>query len=145
MTSRNLFLSAVLPTEGLYCVVGLKRGTPRQVFAETLDKTVSIVDELVEDNFDVYFLSTPVYKLPESYASKRIWIKNNFGDWADKRLILTHRKDLCIGDYLIDDRLKNGSENFKGIHLHFGKVSPFYGSLRNWKDVIGVIKRREMI
>ena len=114
---------------------------------EQLDLIEDAYDSVMylRDNFDAYFLSTPVHKLPESYASKRIWIKDKFGDWADKRLILTHRKDLCIGDYLIDDRLKNGSENFKGIHLHFGKVSPFYGSLRNWKDVIDVIKRREMI
>ena len=37
MTSRIPFLSAVLATEGLYCVVGLKKGAPRQTFVETLE------------------------------------------------------------------------------------------------------------
>lgn len=70
--------------------------------------------------YDIYFLSTPVYSVPESYMGKRIWIRNHFGEWADKRLILTHRKDLCIGDYLVDDRFKNGAQDFKGEHIHFG-------------------------
>ena len=70
--------------------------------------------------YDIYFLSTPVCLVPESYMDKRIWLRENFGEWADKRLILTHRKDLCIGDYLIDDRFKNGTELFQGKHIHFG-------------------------
>ena len=81
--------------------------------------------------YDIYFLSTPVHKVPESYMGKRLWVKKHFGDWSDKRLILTHRKDLCVGEYLIDDRLKNGSAEFKGEHIHFGQ-DPFM----NWKDVM---------
>ncbi len=50
---------------------------------------------------------------------KRIWIEKHFGLKAKKRLILTHRKDLNIGDYLIDDRLRNGASEFKGEHIHF--------------------------
>lgn len=91
---------------------------------------------LLKEYFDIYFLSTPVHRVPESYTGKRIWIKNNFGEWADKRLILTHRKDLCIGDYLIDDRLKNGSEQFKGEHIHFAQ-DPF----TNWRKVVDYLLR----
>jgi 5'(3')-deoxyribonucleotidase len=36
-------------------------------------------------------------------------------------MFITHRKDLLIGDYLIDDRLANGAESFKGELIHFGK------------------------
>ena len=55
MTSRNLFLTTVLPQEGLYCVVGLKKGTPRQSFVGTVDDINTVVDELVEQGFDAYF------------------------------------------------------------------------------------------
>ena len=32
----------------------------------------------------------------------------------------THRKDLLIGDYLIEDRLANGAKDFKGELINFG-------------------------
>lgn len=70
--------------------------------------------------FDVYFLSTPMWEIPESMSGKRIWLGEQFGEKCKKRLILTHRKDLNIGDYLVDDRLKNGSAEFTGEHIHFG-------------------------
>ena len=61
-----------------------------------------------------------MWSVPNSFIGKRIWIENHFGDKAKKRLILTHRKDLNIGDYLVDDRLKNGAAEFTGTHIHFG-------------------------
>lgn len=70
--------------------------------------------------YDIYFLSTPMWALPESMSGKRIWIERYFGDLAKKRLILTHRKDLNIGHFLVDDRLKNGASEFIGEHIHFG-------------------------
>lgn len=51
---------------------------------------------------------------------KRLWIEKHFGEIFYKKVIITHRKDLLIGDYLIDDRIANGAGNFKGAHLHFG-------------------------
>jgi 5'(3')-deoxyribonucleotidase len=35
-------------------------------------------------------------------------------------MFITHRKDLLIGDFLIDDRLANGAKDFKGELLRFG-------------------------
>ncbi len=70
--------------------------------------------------YDIYFLSTPMWNVPESFMDKRHWLEQHFGQLAYKRLILTHRKDLNVGEYLIDDRVTNGVENFKGHHLHFG-------------------------
>jgi 5'(3')-deoxyribonucleotidase len=70
--------------------------------------------------YEVYFLSTPMWNVPDSFAGKRIWLEKHFGDLATQRLILTHRKDLAIGDYLVDDRLRHGVEDFKGVHIHFG-------------------------
>ncbi|MEO6305116.1 MAG: hypothetical protein ABIP51_18300 [Bacteroidia bacterium] len=73
----------------------------------------------LSQHYEIYFLSTPMHSVPESYMDKRKWIKEKFGEWAEKRLILSHRKDLNKGEFLIDDRLKNGSEKFDGHHIHF--------------------------
>ena len=88
--------------------------------------------------YDVYFLSTPMWDTPESYSDKRLWLEKYYGDLAKKRLILTNRKDLAIGDILIDDRLKNGSEKFKGMFIHFGtKAFP------DWESVITFLNRQK--
>ncbi len=47
-------------------------------------------------------------------------MKKHFGEVFYKRLILTHRKDLVKGDYLIDDRGKNGTDEFEGEWIQFG-------------------------
>lgn len=70
--------------------------------------------------YDIYFLSTAMWSLPQSFTGKRIWIENHFGDLGRKRLILSHRKDLLKGDFLVDDRTKNGAAEFEGEHIHFG-------------------------
>lgn len=110
---------------------------------ETPDERSKIVDQICEDHpdffndlepikgaveavtklfdlYDVYFLSSPMWWVPNSFIGKRIWIEKHFGEIATKRLILTHHKNLNIGDYLVDDRLKNGVVDFKGVHIHFG-------------------------
>lgn len=71
------------------------------------------------NHYEVYFLSTPMWNVPESFSGKRRWIEKHFGEKAKKRLILSHRKDLNVGDYLIDDRLRNGAGDFKGELIHF--------------------------
>jgi 5'-nucleotidase len=70
--------------------------------------------------YEVYFLSTAMWNIPISFTGKRHWLEKHFGELATRRLILTPRKDLNIGDFLVDDRLKNGVTEFKGIHIHFG-------------------------
>lgn len=80
--------------------------------------------------YDVLFLSTPVWFVPESFMDKMIWIHDHFGDDAANRLILSQRKELSLGDYLVDDRLANGAEHFLGQHLHFG-----HGEYPTWIEV----------
>lgn len=88
---------------------------------------------ILRKHFEIYFLSTPMWKVPGSFSGKRIWVERNFGAWAEKRLILTHRKDLNNGHFLVDDRLKNGSENFKGFHIHFGQpMFPNWGKVTDF-------------
>jgi len=73
--------------------------------------------------YDVYILSTPMWDLPESYTDKRVWVQMHLGENATKKLILSHDKNLLVGDYIVDDRLKHGVDVFGGKHFHFGTQS----------------------
>ena len=80
--------------------------------------------------FDTYILSTAPWKNSSGWSDKNEWVKKYLGDVAHKRLILSHHKNLNYGDYLIDDRLANGSNLFKGEHIHFGT-----DKFPDWKSV----------
>ncbi len=70
--------------------------------------------------FDTYILSTAPWENPTGWSDKLIWVKKHLGNSARKRLILSHNKNLNSGDFLVDDRLKNGASKFSGEHIHFG-------------------------
>jgi 5'(3')-deoxyribonucleotidase len=91
---------------------------------EPIEGSVEAVKRLWE-YFDVLFLSTPCWFVPESYMDKRHWIQRYFGEEAKDRLILSQRKELNFGEYLVDDRLANGAEKFLGEHLHFAHDERF--------------------
>jgi 5'(3')-deoxyribonucleotidase len=80
--------------------------------------------------YDVYILSTAPWDNVSAWSDKLLWVKKYFGENARKRLILTHRKDLNIGDYLIDDRTKNGADNFCGELIQFAS-----DKFPDWKAV----------
>lgn len=87
--------------------------------------------------YDTYILSTPPWGNPFGWMHKIEWVKRILGDRAYKRLILTHHKHLNMGDYLIDDRTKNGVDKFKGEHIHFGT-----DKFKNWKMVVKYLMER---
>ena len=70
--------------------------------------------------FDTYVLSTAPWDNPSAWSDKLVWVKNHLGESAYKRLILTHHKNLNRGDFLIDDREKNGAGSFEGELILFG-------------------------
>ena len=70
--------------------------------------------------FDTYILSTAPWNNPSAWADKRLWVEAWLGHAAEKRLILTHHKNLNDGDILVDDRTARGADRFKGLHIHFG-------------------------
>jgi ADP-ribose pyrophosphatase YjhB (NUDIX family) len=70
--------------------------------------------------YDIYILSTPPWAVPTAWADKRRWVEQYLGESGRKRLILTHRKDLLVGDYLVDDRSFHGADRFRGSLLLFG-------------------------
>lgn len=53
-----------------------------------------------------------------------------------ERLIFLHHKNLCHGDYLIDDRPKrNGVDQFCGEVLHFDTKDPA-ARVHTWDEVV---------
>ncbi len=70
--------------------------------------------------YDTYILSTSPWDNPTALNDKLDWIKRYLGDVAYKRAIFTHHKHLNKGDYLIDDRTKNGADRFEGELIQFG-------------------------
>lgn len=87
--------------------------------------------------FDTYVLSTSPWGNDTAWSDKLKWIKKYLGETAYKRLILSHHKHLNIGDFLIDDRLKNGADKFKGEHIHFGT-----NDFPDWESVLRYLKQR---
>ena len=87
---------------------------------------VESVNELAA-HFDLYVLSTAPWKNPSAWSDKVKWIQKYFGEGLDgvfyKRLIISHHKNLNRGDYLIDDREKNGAKYFNGELIQFGSES----------------------
>lgn len=75
---------------------------------------------LLAEDYDTFILSTAPWNNPSAWSDKCLWVKKYLGEKAYKRLIITHRKDLNKGDYLIDDRQKNGASEFEGELILFG-------------------------
>ena len=84
----------------------------------------------LSSKYDTYILSTAPWENHTAWSDKLLWVKKHLGSPAYKRLILSHHKNLNAGDYLIDDRLKNGADRFSGEHIHF-KTDKF----PNWLSV----------
>jgi len=86
--------------------------------------------------FDTYILSTAPWENPLAWNDKLIWVKKNLGDISNKRLILSHHKNLLRGDFLVDDRPNNGAAEFEGKWIHFGN-----DEFPNWKAVEKYLER----
>ncbi len=74
--------------------------------------------------FDTYILSTAPWHNSTAWSDKLEWVQLHLGMDEDapayKRLILSHHKNLNRGDFLVDDRDKNGADRFEGELLRFG-------------------------
>ena len=79
---------------------------------------IDAVHKLAE-HYEVYILSTAPWNNPSAWADKVSWVTKYLDDVFHKRIVVTHCKNLCQGDYLIDDNSKNGTSEFSGEWLHF--------------------------
>ena len=117
--------------------IGMLTSVDKGLFLDppAIEGAIEAIKKLSEsEEYEVFFLSTAPWSNPQSWMDKRIWVQKNLGKLAFKRLMLSHRKDLLMGDFLIDDRTKNGAGEFKGKHIHFGTEA-----FPNWTVVLNYL------
>ncbi len=85
--------------------------------------------------FDTYIASTAPWSNVQAWTEKRIWVEEHLGERAQKRLILTHHKNLLRGEFIIDDRTRRGVDRFEGEHVHFGTER-----FPNWATVLEYLR-----
>jgi 5'-nucleotidase len=90
----------------------------------------------LQTKYDVHILSTPPWENDSGWSDKPAWVKRYLGKAAEKRLTLTHHKNLSLGSYLIDDRRVHGVEHFIGEHIHFGSEE-----FPTWAEVLDYLMR----
>ena len=96
-------------------IQGLFRNPP------PIEGAIEAINKLHESGkYELFIATSAPWGNPDSLTDKRYWIEEHFGELFHKRLITTHRKDMLMGDYLIDDRLKNGAGEFSGELLRYG-------------------------
>ena len=95
-----------------------------------MEGAIEAVHEL-QKRYDLFILSTAPWKNPSAWSDKVDWVTKYLDDVFHKRLIISHHKDLCQGDYLIDDRGKNGTSEFAGEWIKFGSEE-----FPNWESVL---------
>ena len=97
-----------------------------------IEGAIEAVKKLAESGkYELYIATAAPWGNPESATDKRYWIEEHFGSLFYKRMAVTHLKNMLMGDYLIDDRTKNGAGEFGGEHIHFGT-----NTFPNWESVL---------
>lgn len=104
---------------------------------DVIEGAIEAVAKLNADH-EVFIASTPPWTRPEVWGHKREWIGEHF-PYLKRRIILTHRKDLLIGDILIDDSKYRGQPDFQGEWFWFNKD----WDNRNWKACLEWITKFE--
>ena len=112
--------------EGLFAIL-----KPREGAVEAIDTLMA--------HFDIYLLSTAPWANTSSWSDKRRWVEQYLPNLGKKRLILTHRKDLNRGAFLIDDRPKKGAREFGEKEsqewIHFGSAE-----FPDWPSVLSYLE-----
>ena len=107
-----------------------------------IDGAIEAVNRLIDDDrYDVFILTTAPWDNPSAWMHKRTWIEKMFGERLNKKIIISHRKDLLIGDYLIDDRTARGAAEFRGEHIHFGwdYINHKFNKFPDWESVLAYL------
>lgn len=91
------------------------------IFAKMLPVKDAIKSyEALAREYDTYILSTAPWDNPTALNDKLAWVRLYLDEVAYKRVIFSHHKHLNKGDYLVDDRTKNGADRFEGELIQFG-------------------------
>jgi 5'-nucleotidase len=89
--------------------------------AEPMPGAIEAIQKLHRTGlYDLCVATTSPWDNQSAAADKMFWIQKYFGEEFYKSMIITHRKDMLNGDYLIDDRTVNGASEFDGMLIQFG-------------------------
>ena len=99
---------------------------------------IEAVHEL-QKRYDLFILSTAPWKNPSAWSDKVEWVTKYLDHVFHKKIIITHHKDLCQGDYLIDDRGKNGTSEFSGEWIEFGSEK-----FPDWESVLKYLESQRL-
>ena len=137
-------LSAVLPSEGWYCIVGLKTGSkPKQTFHETLGECEQVIDGLVKDEYNAYFACSK-YETnksrtqPNAKYIKAFWLDIDCGegkDYPSQGEGLAALKNFCKATGLPKPTVVNSG---RGLHIYW-RLSRII-TAEEWKPVAERIK-----
>ena len=143
MTRADL-LSALLSSDGWYCVVGLKKtGHPRQIFVGDMQGVEDAVQTLLDEEFDVYFACA---KYEESGSRTNDNVKNIKSFWldidcgvgkpyADQGDGLTALKAFCKTVGLPKPTIVNSG---RGLHVYWPLTEPI--SRKEWVNTAKRLK-----
>lgn len=107
---------------------------------------IDAVKAIAKSNqFEILIATTSPWNNHDALIHKRRWIEKYFGDLFKKKMVLTHRKDLLYGDYLIDDREANGAIDFRGELLSFGWAyeKKEWNEYRTWDDILNKLLKQK--
>lgn len=110
--------------------------------APPIEGAIEAINKLHQSGkYELFIATAAPWGNPQSAAEKRFWIEQYFGKMFHKKMFVTHRKDLLMGDYLIDDRTKNGAGEFKGELIQFGWnwETEQYNPYPNWDSVLSYL------
>ncbi len=85
---------------------------------EPMPGAIDAVGKLLDMGHDVFIATTPPWNHPSAWGEKRDWVEKYLPQ-LKRKMFLTHRKDLLMGDILIDDSTYRGQRDFKGTFIHF--------------------------
>lgn len=138
-------LSAVLSTQGWYCVVALKKtGMPKQVFVQTLEEVETVAQDLLSKHYDVYFACSK-YETNSTRTTdnvktiKAFWLDIDCGPgkpYETQTEGLTAFKDFCAEIGLPKPSLVNSG---RGLHAYWGINKEL--TRQEWKPIADQLKR----
>ena len=104
--------------------------------AEPIPGAVKAFREL-SASYDTWLLASTPYDEPQMWSDTVRWTEAHFGVPAWDKVILSPRRDLLLGDYLVAPRTERfGTDAFMGTHLPFGE-EPFH----TWEEILTYFRR----
>ena len=120
-------------------IMDVKNGEAHGIPLEDMQPCGSVVKAFaaLTRHYKPYVLISNSYNEPERLPALSRWVERKLGVPAWDRVIVSNRKDMLLGDYLIDrypERLC--TDDFMGTVLHFGE-EPF----KTWEEVLTYFSR----